>query len=56
MINKIVYRKVDCLLGPGASITITRDNENFETLIDKFRQFPAFATTILMWNFMMEIT
>lgn len=45
MINKIVYTKVDCLLGPGASITITRDNENFETLIDKFRQFPAFATS-----------
>lgn len=45
MINKIVYRKVDCLLGLGASITITRDNENFETLIDKFRQFPAFATS-----------
>ena len=45
MINKIVYRKVDCLLGPREPITITSDNKNLETLIDKFRQFPAFATS-----------
>ena len=45
MINKIVYRKEDCLLGPREPITITSDNKNLETLIDKFRQFTAFATS-----------
>ena len=32
------------LLGTKRAITITSDNKNLETLIDKFRQFPVTAT------------
>ena len=44
MINKIVYIVMDCYWGQREPITITSDNKNLETLIDKFRQFPVTAT------------
>ena len=50
MIDKIVYTEVSCISGPGISITITRDNENFEALIDKFKEFPALATSYTYVN------
>ena len=35
---------MDCFWGPREPITITSDNKNLETLIDKFRQFPVTST------------